>query len=392
MGEILDARRYEQELVYQVRQLELDATFGAADLSLPEIKHLISDHSETLAHRLRFARADSRYNDDDKLKQTWTGNKASVTSRTSRGVPLKRMMDTATLFDIVIGNGATLSTINTTGMNQPPQPFQRGKPHLFNTSAHWSGVMDNAPIELSHLTETIVSETARAHRDNVKADQTILIVLLSIVASIPILLTVLVVVPSFVKVKKERKFVFGMLRRVPEEVLNELYLKHKAIGSTLKNDSSDKSSSYSSSTGGTSSNLDLGNLTESSVMLIMTRFSNAPTWIRLIFTYSLSLFLLMGVLFASVLLSYQVSVDLHRSSGEIGRAANRIGCVSEIMALTQEWIRGDAYVWPNITYLTQSIDSQIDQVCFLAGGIDGRRIGSIWDSSGATRRWDSRDP
>ncbi len=364
MGAILDARRIQQELVYDTRQLELIMTYGPqySDKSEETLRREITESSHALSECLRQARTDNRYNNDEKLERDWTGSIVPIITRTSRGQRIEKVLDTATLFDLVSGNGAALAVLNVTTMKSNESEYARGAVHRLNSSAHWSMIMDNAPITLSRFTNEIVWDTARAHRETVYIDQMVLVSLMAVVATVPLLLTIFVVVPSFVLVKKERRFVFSLLRRMPEEVLNELYAKHKAIASTLKNDGDDKNSMYTSSTGGSASNIELGMNSDISAMYYLSRFSNAPSWIRMIFIYSVSILMLMTVLFTSVLMAYDASVSLSRTSGEIGRASDRAGDIAEIMTLSQEWIRGDDYIWPDKTILKTALGEQIDKV------------------------------
>ncbi len=365
LGAILGARRCEQELVYEVRQIELSATFGPAVADFPEMKlrKLMSHNAHTLGSILRDTRSDDRYQNDATLHQEWTGNIVPIITRTSNNKRINKTMDTSTLFELVAGNAAILSALDYTPQYRSTGGgFVRGVPHYFNKSSHWSMVMDNIPTTLNKFTHDIVWNTARAHRKIVEADQAVLISLLVIAASVPLLLTVLVVVPSFMQVKRERRYVFSLFRRVPEEILSDLFIRHKSIGNTLKNDGNDKNSSYTSSTGGTNSNIELGMNSDVSAIYYLSRFSNAPSWIRMMFIYTVSIMLLMAVLFTSVLMAYNTSAILYRTSGEISRAAERIGDVTEIMSLSQEWIRDDDYIWPDKSKLKHMLKKQIDMV------------------------------
>ena len=356
MGSI---RLASQEIAYWSRQLEMAATFGISDTSIPKIQEKLFSKADVLMDTISGARQDSVAKNEAVLSD-WNDQDILQFNRDSHGRTFRSLSDIGTIYNVLASDAILVGSMNVTQyQTSPPLSLRSNQSHMFVGQTHWSYVLDNGPREIMLHTWHVVLSTTEATKEMVRASQRIQITLFIIAALVPLLTIFAFVIPSFMALIQERIYVVGLFRKVPEEAVLEMISRHKAIRITTINDDDGRESVISRGT------VDQSEVAEEQgikLPMLLNHLDETPSWIRMMAIFVFSILLLLLVLALSAYFVFSASSFLFQSSDEINYADSRLGLVRRISLLSQELVRADEYVWPEREELREILHGEIEQV------------------------------
>jgi hypothetical protein len=378
------ARLLSQEITYRARQMELFCTFhdDVKVLPITVIQQKLYDDGDVFMQLF----GDVRTNPDfftPKSIQTWTNESIPIVRRDPVGYAFNRQLDIVNVLNLFGSYASDLANLDFDNLNCTStrlKDLYNGNQieHKFIGVASWSFLLDNSakPV-FDSLFKAI--EVSNLDIGTLLQQQQVLFLAICLSSGIlPFCITICLVIPTFSRLKRERKAVMTIFCNLPKEVIQELAEVSKTSVHRLEASTSESATKGNNrfdrqgttgSIGGDSSRFGSSKLDNSSngsdnvTSLDDTTgkiHKTFPSWMIVIFFFSGGMLALFSVLVSSTILMYSASQDAFRSATEIYHAGTREAETFRLLVLAQEMIRRDSYVWPDSDKLAEIYKESIE--------------------------------
>lgn len=354
-----------QKIAFVARQLEMQQVFGLGSSSNEDIKNNLVQLSSSMRELITSVKytklkvmpdAEVDWNDDD----------IDLTIRTSDGSPhssytsLDRLWSAYTAFGTILGS-QNLSSFTVI----PPKTLSLNVSTPFLGHPQWSFIVDNGHKNLFEHSWHLTRDITHHFQSILAGNKQVFLVILGVVLALPVLASIIAVVPLFSKVKRERHKVLEMFTLLDREVLIEMMAKAKAEDIKLKIKGVKTSHSNSIHSHADSSDHSEKDFTDfESLGSLGSSVSTLAPWWRLAVFYLIALLILLAILLTTTLFAYSACDLAYTYSVELNYAESRSSTVKRLAGLSQEIIRRDSVIWPDMADLQNLV---LEELKFVSG-------------------------
>jgi hypothetical protein len=370
VGGLSNTFHHSRNIAYMSRQLEMLATFGQAveDTSVEKIDTSILDMVKKMRDAFTDARSDSELNAQSTVAESWNEVDIAAKTRTSTGHISYPLVDVVSLIQMYSSNAIKLATRCTKCQKRESKiPLDRNVSHNMTDITYWAFILDNQSPVLLHSWH-VAESLSEALQDIVEGNQRVLLTLLAIAASLPIIMAIGLVTPTYIFVVRDREYSLKLFNLIPKNVVQDLAQQHRNARVTDASTTGDSKSVLSTSSSTGTLNETASDIVDApqSVIPLVARFRQSPTWIQLLIIYLGIMTLLLIVLIFCVINIYNATNLIYSSSAWVDYSGIRSAYPRHLLVLTQELVRGDKFIWEDQQVLRDMIGEQLEAVCLLS--------------------------
>lgn len=334
-----------QAMTYYTRQLEIAATGASSQAAFDMAQVKLFEHISNMTKLITHVRTDE-VTGQEEIIEAWTNTGVDVITRNTAGTTFASKLDPSTVLNAFTVDALDLSQYTFADAGDPGSTLSD---HAFEGNVRWAFVLDNGLRDLTTHIWDVAHETTLAIRRLVVTEEWQLRAGTIALCSVAIFLITVLLVPAYIKFARERRDVMELFRGLPSSALDDMLLRHKVVAVVREEDASQSHKSSMRSFGTLELLADKSGAGVSTELLFQT--SRPPPWVRMMTIFTAAMVLMAIAIGLMSFFVFRATTFLENVVTELNAAEGRLCVARELLALSQELVRQDQYVWSDFSEL-----------------------------------------
>jgi hypothetical protein len=364
-------RRFGQTTLFYARQVEIFCNHGHNYISTNSLATL---QSQILNLSLETASVSFRVKQDPAartftpLRDAWNAKTGTQFVRPVPWIKRNLSIDAMSFIDAYVSHGVKFASTDLKNcVRDVPLPLNVAgiQPSALVDNSDWTFLVDNAKLNYLLSQFGVVSAIQELHHNTVDHDRNVLTIVYACASGIPLLVTILFVLPAFRSFKQERVAIANLFLKFESRGIEAILTQRKETllnvpqhGTRLSDQTENRKRSKMSLS--SENSFDMTEISNSGLSKT-TRHSPQS---KMLVWYFASMCVLLAFMAGIIAIVYQTSEFLRTTANEANWNAARRSLGARMVALSQELIRNDTSIWENREEIRSYLGEHLNLVIY----------------------------